>query len=209
MAYPVGIIRTRQGNHRLHESLFLAGTICASLVTAFISRLIRNVDLQAAKSTAFQCHQMDRYVVFSTDILDRALTNTIPDEIELRIEAQPGGRGEDAAWPLQEIMASAASLAFVRFYEDFRPVLHATLGNDHTEWPNPWRFGRVVRNAASHNAVHIDDKSFTPLSWHELTYGPAQNGRKIFGNDLAAGDILVLMLEMNDCLDKLGAPIKP
>jgi hypothetical protein len=106
-------------------------------------------------------------------------------------------------------MASVASLALVKFYEDYRPWLSATLGNDHTKFPDPWLFAWVVRNAASHNTVRIDDKSFVPVSWYGLTYGSAQNGRKIFGNDLSAADVFILMLEMNDSLDRLGAPIAP
>src|SRR5207248_3012874 len=113
------------------------------------------------------------------------LTNTIAEEVSIEIEEQPGGKGDGGEWPLQGVYASIASLSLVKFYEDFRPWLNIKLGNDHTKWPNAWRFGRIVRNAASHGAVHISDRSFSSVSWKGLTYGPDQDKRRIFGGDLS------------------------
>ena len=45
------------------------------------------------------------------------------------------------------------------------------------------------------------------VSWYGLSYGPAQNKKIAIGTDLAFADILILMLEMSDELDRLGCPI--
>ncbi len=114
MAYPVSTIRTEKGKHRLHEPFFMISVVCTSITMAFVGRLIKNVDLQKAGTSSFQCVQMDRYVTFPSEALDRALTNTIPDSLEISIDAQPGGAG--GIWPIQEILTT-------RDHSDVRRVL--------------------------------------------------------------------------------------
>jgi hypothetical protein len=95
---------------------------------------------------------------------------------------------------------------FVEFFEEARPWLDANEGRDFIAWPNIWQFGRLVRNAASHNRLSFNDPKLAPVTWHKLTYGRSQHGRAIFGKDLAFADLLVLMIVMSDSLDALGAP---
>jgi hypothetical protein len=40
-----------------------------------------------------------------------------------------------------------------------------------------------------------------------LTYSPALNNKKIIGTDLGTADLLILLFEMSDTLDALGAPL--
>lgn len=138
------------------------------------------------------------------------MENIIPDSFDLIItETRTRFKVEDHASPIDRLFAMVAATALVQFYEDFVPWLKLKLGNDHTKFPPVWRFARVVRNAASHGQVHIKDQSFVPVSWANLTYGPAQDGRQVLGSDLWLGDIFLLMLEMDDALNLLGCPIEP
>ncbi len=96
---------------------------------------------------------------------------------------------------------------FVEFYENNVDWLKANVSSDYYKWPAPWDFARVVRNAVSHGGVlSIDNPKAQSVSWYGLSYGPAQNKRKIIGTDLSTADTLILMLEMSDTLDRLGCP---
>lgn len=41
-----------------------------------------------------------------------------------------------------------------------------------------------------------------PVLWHHLNYNQALNGRQIVGYDLSVGDMLVLLFELGDELDR-------
>lgn len=198
-----------RAKHRLHDQLFISGATAACVGVGFLTFLAGSAPGPVAPMHAFQCHQMDRYVIFPDAMIRQILTNVLPESFEIRLLDQPGGKGDDQPWPIQIVFANIAASALVKFYEDFRPWLTAKLGSEHNKLPTAWRFARIVRNAASHGGVSINDKTFQPVSWKGLTYGPDNNGRQILGGDLSCGDLFVLMLEMNDELDQLGAPIEP
>jgi hypothetical protein len=71
-------------------------------------------------------------------------------------------------------------------------------------------FCRVVRNSCSHGgSVLITGKRSRPVHWHQLTYSEADNGRVLIGGDFAMADVVILVFEASDELDKLGCPISP
>ncbi len=105
---------------------------------------------------------------------------------------------------------------FIEFFENYSKWLnqHALAtqtkagSKSYILWPNAWQFARIVRNAVSHEGiVNIDNTTFTPVTWHSLTYGPAQSGRTLLGRDLAIADLIFLMIEMSDELDRLGCTL--
>jgi hypothetical protein len=209
MASLTGTIRTEKGKHRLHEQIFILSAVCASISTALTLK-VAGAPMPAFQVTGFMCNQFDRCVVFPFNgPIEQMLTNTIPEFFEFRIDDQP--RGVDrkpGEWPLETMLTKVIVPFFVEFFEDHRPWLAANISKKFTQWPNVWQFARIVRNAASHaGQVNTDDPAFVPVTWCGLTYGPAQNGRRIFGGDLALADIFILMLEMNDSLDALGRPV--
>ena len=53
----------------------------------------------------------------------------------------------------------------------------------------------------------VESAKFKPVIWYKLSYGPSQNGRKIFERDLTFADIFILLNEMDDSLNALGAPL--
>ncbi len=209
MAYPSGIIRTEKGKHRLHEPIFILSAVCASISTALASKII-NGRFPKFEVIGYMCNQFDRCVVFPfAGPIEEMLTNTIPDFLEFRIDEQPRGADRNLGeWPQETMWTKVILPFFVQFFEDRRPWLAVNINNQFTQWPNVWQFARIVRNAAAHGGqVNIDDLSFVPVTWHTLTYGPDQNGRKIFGEDLSLADVFILMLEMNNSLNVLSCPI--
>ncbi len=144
-------------------------------------------------------------------VVETLIAKTPINSIEVGIcekswDYQTPREGERFGPNLLDIYTKIITPFFVEFFEDYRSWLDANVSMDFTKWPNVWQFARIVRNAASHNAISINDPNFKPVSWYAHTYGSAQHGRAIFGSDLPLADILILMLEMNDSLDALGCP---
>jgi hypothetical protein len=71
------------------------------------------------------------------------------------------------------------------------------LGKNAQKWPPVWNFGRVVRNALSHNgSIHFENMNAKPVTWHNLSFDPTHNGRAIF-DDIDPVDLILLMAEMD------------
>jgi hypothetical protein len=214
MAYPVGVIRTETGKHRLHRPVFILSIICSCIHQTLVRRIVGDQRMQMICTpdaiNSFQSVQFERHVVFPLMApVDWALQNVVPQIMEIRLDEQPRTPGRAQLFPLEETVTKAGVPFFVEFYEDFLPwVKSKTHPKDSTKWPNVWQFGRIVRNAASHGRVNIRDEQFIPVTWHSLTYGRDQDGSQILGTDFFLADLVILMLEMNDVLDHLQCPIE-
>lgn len=93
--------------------------------------------------------------------------------------------------------------SFTSYYERFKPLLWKKF-NKAEEWPNTWRFARIVRNAYSHDGkIDIRNQNTEPVSWKTLTYGPSDNGKDITGSDITIVDIFFLMLDMDKDIKNL------
>jgi len=90
---------------------------------------------------------------------------------------------------------------FVSYFERDRPQIEAKYSKDTTRWPGDWNFGRIVRNSAAHNdEVVFNNLKAVPVTWHNLTYSPADNGRKILHVDLWPADLMCLMMDLDSHL---------
>ena len=107
------------------------------------------------------------------------------------------------------VLVHVISPIFTAFYEDYAAWFQSNVEGDKSKWPNPWGFGRLVRNAMSHGgALNIDNPNAPSFDWYGLRYGPTESGKKIIGTDLSFADLLILMIEMSDYLDSRGCPIR-
>jgi hypothetical protein len=89
---------------------------------------------------------------------------------------------------------------FVNFYEKHKKDTESQFGNIQT-WPTEWKFGRVVRNSLAHDGKISFYKSTAPsVSWRGLTYSADNNGQEIIHTDLWPGDVIYLMIDMNNYL---------
>lgn len=106
-----------------------------------------------------------------------------------------------------DLMVNMAVPIFSLHYDSCYEWLRSNGHGDTKLWPMTVDFGRLVRNAASHGG-RIDQRnpSYRSLTWNGLTYSPADNGKQIIGREIFLGDILTLMIEMDDELVALGAP---
>jgi len=111
----------------------------------------------------------------------------------------------------EEVGLSLVDPIFVDFYEKHRKWIAAKYSGETQNWPPIFNFARMLRNFISHHEgrVHFDNPNASPVSWHQLSYAPRDEGRQVVGGDLYMGDILFLMYEMGAALDLAGCPLNP
>jgi hypothetical protein len=200
-----GYLRTKKGDHRLHSALSTIFMTFASVVTALNVRSGGDV-LSWAPNTTWTLESALFDIEIHMPLVDPVnwvCQEHEPEQIELKLYAKQNQAGDI---DLRKIEMKIVVPHFVEFYENSRPWIDANVSRDFTRWPHVWQFGRIIRNAASHNSVSINDPNFKPVTWHGLIYGPAQHGQTIFETDWTLADLLILMFEMNDALDQLGCP---
>ena len=108
----------------------------------------------------------------------------------------------------REVIRNFISPVFVTFFERHVDWLEDTYGSDRKTWPMLLQFTCCIRNFIVHNDGKVDFKNpnAPAVSWHTLTYGPADQDRQVIGSEVTAADLLVLMFEVSDELDRLGCP---
>lgn len=95
---------------------------------------------------------------------------------------------------------------FLGFFERYNVWLTATSG-EAVNWPMTLNFARVVRNAVAHGAINFRNPRTPPVSWKSLTYTYADRGRRIIPDDLGPTDLIGLMIEADEELTSMGAPV--
>lgn len=136
-----------------------------------------------------------------------ALKEEEPERIQMEVGDWVQTLIENVGRGFGKVLFVAISPIFVEFFERHRPWMETTLGN-RKNWPPILNFCSAVRNAISHDGkVYFLNQNPAPAIWYNLKYTYADNGRLAIGGDLEFGDILLLMFEASDELDRLGCPI--
>jgi hypothetical protein len=82
------------------------------------------------------------------------------------------------------------------------------LTTDYHRWPPVANFCRVVRNAIVHGKININSQTAPVVRWRNVTISHRDAGQEIFApTRISAGDLIVLMLELDGELSNLGAPM--
>ena len=203
-----------ENTHRLHGRI---NTLCVTLSAVAISAhylWFGEARFPPGKGGDLYCRRIPaalRYPI--SGALEMALADQTPQSIDLEFIAEtdtaqlePGPevprRETDG---LASIYLSIISPLFVQFYEGYNDWLYRKQKHP-DNWPEIWRFGRIVRNTMAHGGkVDIAQKD-SPASWRGLSYSSADNGREIVTRegDLSTGDIFTLMIEMSEELDAQG-----
>jgi len=206
---------TEHGKSRLHSSMNTLCVLVESLFTAIQHNQGHPIDFDSTSSVGFVNRALSdqNAGVFSTICfpLNGPVMGTIHGVTPGRIQFEFGTT--DIPDPHEKgtfltPFAYTVGPVFVEFFERHREWLE-----DHfvtrSNWPPLFNFASAVRNAISHGwrIKFITKKKPAPASWYHLSYSEADNGREIFGTDIEFGDVVLLMFEMSDELDKLGCPI--
>jgi len=97
---------------------------------------------------------------------------------------------------------------FVDFYEGSRACITSHYG-ERDNWPELFRFCWAIRNACAHHGgkLNITDPNIRAVQWHHLRYDHRDAGLQVIGGHLDLGDLVILMVELSDELDRLDCPI--
>jgi hypothetical protein len=205
-----GKIVTEKGKHRLHERLNTLLIVTSSIGIAAEAIKGAPVTLKPGEYVTVECAQTDKEIRLPfVGPVEAAIAGRIPDAIELDFlskSASPQHVVKTGGFAI--VLASIVAPFLTDFYERHLDWLRKTCGDDPYKWPEVWNFARVVRNSVAHGGtIHFTNQNAAAVKWRDLRYGPSDNGRTVLFNDMSVGDFITLMFEMNDELDKLGAPI--
>jgi hypothetical protein len=209
--YPTGFLSVWKGQHRLFPQIFAFNVSFACLGTAYYKVAVSQEADDKLDSASVSCIQFNREIHFPMLNVVETIAHdgeTFGIDIAVTERLQPAGTMRHQTQGFQPVLAHIISPLFTDYFENHREWLEERLGSDPYKWPTIWNFARVVRNSASHGgAIRWRNPSALPVQWHHISYGPADDGRRIFGQDLHVADLLLLMLEMDAELDALNCPV--
>ena len=213
---------TLKHKHRLHDRL--NNLIIAVEALTVAGNFLRGEPAKWTAPTvaALDCVQLPISVKVPVwGPLEAALNDQYPDAIHIDfLEISPpipeysvwaaGLQKRHLTFGLIKVAINMIIPIFVEFFESYKQFLFDNMKRPEN-WPMIWRFGWAVRNAMSHDGcIYFENNKTVPVSWYSLTYSHANNGHRILGvknADLGVGDIVVLMFEMNDELDRVNCPL--
>lgn len=223
MTHLTGIRTLIVEESRLAEPLFKATLILDALLIAtagvktgkFDGEILETGQLRTSVigASALECKQFPLWVRMPAFSATVALVHGVKVK-RMEVEFSPANtitHNDIDVADISIVILSVITPLYVDFFEKHRHWLKATYGGDAYAWPMLFNFGRVIRNFISHHAghVHFDNANAAPVTWHHLSYSPADEGKQVIGTDLALGDMIVLLFELSDELDRLGCPLNP
>jgi hypothetical protein len=204
-----------QARNRLFEPLFDFAAVTEVIFTSVIC-LRFNAQNQGSPLN-ITCTQFPNIVVWIPDktilpvIHQRGRPTAIAYLIDLAPQQQHPPGGSQAKVDFASLIQHLIDPFYVSFYESHYQWIRRNCGGDAYAWPSILNFARVMRNSVVHHGgrVQFDNPNAGPVQWYHLAYSPAENGRQAVGGDLGLADILILMFEIADELDRLGCPLNP
>jgi hypothetical protein len=212
-----GVRVLSEGKTRLFEPmlklLFIADALAVALLVLHRGKVNLDAEKDHATATCKQFPIILRYPVLKPTLSilhEEPLTEITFSFTPLDPPALPPTAGKRKLKGVGRSLLGAVSPVFVDFYEKHRSWMTATFGK-HPDWPPLFRFAWMLRNFISHTEgrVRFNDPNIAPVTWHQLSYSPADNGRQVIGVDIDIADLVVLMFELSDELDRRGCPLNP
>lgn len=79
--------------------------------------------------------------------------------------------------------------------------------SDFHSWPTLCNFSRVVRNGIIHGGtINISSEKAPTVEWLGVKFGHENFGEPVFSDKFSEGDLIPLMLKLEEELNWLGAP---
>lgn len=127
--------------------------------------------------------------------------NMVPLQLNLGRFATSGGAGSGpiSLGAIGTMLEAFGQVLASNYFERHRSAIEAKFGDEPaTQWPSVWNFARVVRNAMSHKGIiNIKNPNAHAVTWKSLRYSHADNGKAILHVDLWPGDLIDLLVELD------------
>lgn len=104
--------------------------------------------------------------------------------------------------PYQRLFSNFMAQSFICFFEKIRRTAEIKFGNNKYQWPDIMKFGWQIRNAFAHDGKINITKDNEIFNWKDVSFSKNDNGKQMIYNQLTTGDIVILMLEMDECLNQ-------
>ena len=134
-------------------------------------------------------------------LLDEFAANRWPTSLQFQVtpsappEPGPGTKRISSA---KRVVLSLSAAFLLQYFEEMKSRVEAKYGKDTQQWPSVWNFGRVLRNAAGHaGCINFQNLSAQPVSWGNLVYSPADNGREAWLLDWEPSDVIFLINDLD------------
>jgi hypothetical protein len=101
---------------------------------------------------------------------------------------------------IQRLTGSIHAHAFLTYYENAISEIETRHGTDPNSWPEVLKFARMTRNAFGHGGILDIRNPNATASWRGLTLTYANNEEQMLYNHIASGDVVLLMLDIEDML---------
>src|SRR5262249_19144988 len=118
-------------------------------------------------------------------------TTTLPVSAAAPVGSPLGG--------IKRISANIIEHAFIAYYEHHADEINRARSKAGVAGLPTLAFANVIRNAFAHGGVihFTKKKAGVTVSWGGLSYSNKDNGRQVMYNDMSQGDVILLMLEMD------------
>ena len=120
------------------------------------------------------------------------IASTIPQSTSSPRTSNPDG--------IQRLTGSIHAHAFLTYYENIKSEIKSHHGNNPEHWPEILKFARMTRNSFGHGGILDIRNPNATASWRGLTLTQANNGEQMLYNHIASGDVVLLMLDVEDML---------
>lgn len=103
---------------------------------------------------------------------------------------------------VRHLYSSICAYAFLAYYENIKSLINTKEKNVHPrDWiSSTFRMAWIVRNAIGHRGkLKIDDSSVS-ANWRSLSLSSANNGEQLLYKHITGGDLILLMLDIEDLL---------
>jgi hypothetical protein len=203
VSLPQTLVSTK--GDRFHEHIFDVLVFCSMLAKAADST--SHSVVPPGSLAKVECEHLPYEILFDAHApADAAMVNQTPTHlslpVRLKMKEHHPFRTEGTASITVRIFAAIFALACEG------PLgWQKGISTDLSKWPPVLAFCRVVRNAIAHNGrVRIDNAKAPPVTWRGLTYSYSDNGLAILGPGVGTGDLLILLFDLDEELNAIGAP---
>ena len=144
------------------------------------------------------------YRFYPYETFRAVFNNKWPVSFELEESEQvttPNGFKKSKTMPtrIRELWRRLVEVAFVHFFESIRDSIESKYSKECSHWPDLSNFSRVIRNAFAHGGrINIGNQNSPKVVSKSSSYDFQDNGKRVLFDDMAIGDVLRLMEEV-DC----------
>ena len=140
--------------------------------------------------------------------LAAAMSGDVPDIVAIQLVSKGPEPAVPTARGMKDLSTRLLCAMFGIFVERAVDWARREYTTGYDKFPPVLNFCRVVRNATVHGGtININSPNAPTVSWRGLTYNYNDAGRSIINTgDLSGGDLILLMLELEEELNLIGAP---